>query len=150
MSQNRTHLLLMIVAFLTILVGCKGNTDPKSNSSDYLPSSWSTAEVIPLCNQDGEKTAPSLIALENEGKPFFNKKVRKSQHEIYVSFEFLSDCCREFDIAYVIEEDILKISYKPTDELPCDCKCDYQGVVNIADKEKDLSSIYRVSIKKGK
>lgn len=129
------------------LVGC--SLDDQSNTDrGYLPSSWSAAEVVSLCDTTEFKTAPQELVMKYDGKTYYNKKVTRSGHEINVTFDFVSECCREFDIDYQLEENRLIIVYKPKDGDVCECKCNYRGIVNIGDKQIDFNAIRRITIER--
>lgn len=139
--------ILAITLLSWIMFGC--SSDDRSTNTTHLPSSWSSAQVVSLCNARKPQGVDQNLVRTNERKTYFNRKVSRSSHEIHVSFAFISECCREFDIEYALEEHRLIILYKPKYGELCECKCDYQGIVTIGDTQINFNEIRRVIIKKG-
>lgn len=84
-----------------------------------------------------------------ERKIYFNKEVNTVNDTSTISFDFMRDCCLEFEGKWQLEEKILTLSYEPkseNEEPPCDCKCTYTMKFHINNQDY---SWYRIKIKNG-
>lgn len=134
--------IVYISLFVLFLSGCV------SDDHSLQSTSWSEANIVSLCDSSENKMAAPDLVLSYNGKSYYNKEVNKSDHEIHVSFDFISDCCREFEIDTKLAKDQLYIKYHPKDGDVCECKCNYRGIVKIGDSEIDFQEIKRVVIKR--
>lgn len=135
----------VFIAMTALLLGCSSNDDSNRNFG-YVPSSWSSAKVVSLCDSTKINLSSQELVVHNSGKTYYNKQVKRSEHEIKVRFDFISECCREFEIEHQITEGRLIIQYKPKSGELCECKCTYRGLVNIGDNQVNFREIGRVVI----
>lgn len=113
MNFKRTHPFLLFLVFL--LSGCVQSSDP--------PMREKGVPHIEITECTGSEPDVSL-----ERNVYFNKEVKSVNDTTTISFDFVRDCCMEFDGDWQIENEILTLRYYPNkenQEPPCECKCTY-------------------------
>ena len=132
-SMTKVH--IFIFGFLT-LAACKNKTD-----IEYV------AKCELLCDEEKGKFL-DFEKLKKYKKWYPYDTVQNvSKDSIFISFDFITDCCLDFSGSVDIRHDTLKLfyGYPPSDTLgPCDCYCDYRMIYRI--KNSNLSwSILKIS-----
>lgn len=140
--RNIIFIALSILTWTSCVFNNKSETE-----KNELTTSRIEKTVISLCEQNNN-LAPENLVRKYDGKIFYDKKVQRGKNRISVTFDFISECCREFDLEYKIDEQTLYICYKPKTNELCECKCNYRGKLLIQDSEIDFDSINRIRIKK--
>ena len=79
---------------------------------------------------------------------YFNKEVLETGDTTSISFEFVRDCCLEFEGKWKIVDRQLILSYHPIDngQYPCECRCSYKMSFHFNNNEYAWE---RIKIKRG-
>ncbi len=143
----RSFFIYTVLPALFLLIGCSGE-DVNRTSRVIKESSYN---VVELCNH------PELRSNESEVIPELNKPVLpynveyiNTKDSINVTFDFVSECCLEFDLQHIVRRSTLKILYLPKEDSEvCECYCDYRASYSAVDSEIDFSKIKRVIVRRG-
>jgi hypothetical protein len=65
-----------------------------------------------------------------------------NKDSVTISFDFITDCCRNFSGDVDLRQDTLFLKYGPSnDSTRCDCYCDYRMTHSIYKKDRHWKSI---------
>jgi hypothetical protein len=127
-----TKRFVFILGFLT-LASCQ-----TKNDIDYV------AKCELLCDDEkGKFLDIEKLKKYRKWRPYDTvQNVRKDS--IFISFDFITDCCLDFSGSVEITQDTLKLlyGYPPADTLgPCDCYCDYRMIYKIKNDNLSWSTL---------
>lgn len=142
-----TQLLLLTA----LVIGCQTNENKKEEvNRNYLPSSWSTVGFRSLCAQGNQQMASSDDVKLYDGKIFYNKKIRDTETETQISFDFIAERCGSYLGKHEIINEVLYLTYYPDpSSLRCEGKCDYRMIFTFVHNNQSKKNWKSIVIRKG-
>jgi hypothetical protein len=113
-------------------------------SEDIPTANWVKAKCEHLCDEEKGRNVSREDLLQHLNDDFYDLVQQEQNDSIFISFDFIKNCCMDFTGTASIKEDTLLLAYQiPHDSLSggCDCSCDYRMHYRINKKGKTWSIV---------
>lgn len=122
----------IIVLIFVGLCSCKREPDTKS---------WYTVTSEMLCSEGGQSLDMKKFAKYKTWHPYDTvKSIREDS--ISISFDFIAQCCLNFEGSVDVKRDTLKLLYSfGNDSSACNCFCDYRMKYKIRNNNLKWSAV---------
>jgi hypothetical protein len=152
------YCLVTVMAFTLVRCDYRARDSSTSNSYDspiapvdsvntITKEDWFEVTCEPLCEPEKGKIL-TIEKVEKYGNWNPYDTIQKvSADSIKISFDFISDCCLDFEGGMTLVSDTLVLQYGFAGDTlyPCDCSCDYRMVYKMK-KDKEWSTIKIVNL----
>ena len=140
-----TEKFIILIYTMACLTSCVNGSDNSSQTSriDTITSKqkWVVVRYQSLCDESKEGFL-DLKKLNKYGKfHSFDTIQTYTIDSTIISFDFISDCCEEFSGDATVVNDTLTLFYFKTNDVSCDCYCDYRMTYHIDTKDRQWKGI---------
>jgi hypothetical protein len=134
--KNTTKLTYLLYLVLVTFICCREVNDKKAKN-------WFKARCEPLCDdQKGKFLDIEKLKKYKTMYPYDTVQI-VNQDSVTISFDFITDCCLDFEGDATLRSDtlLLQYCYAADTMSPCDCYCDYRMIYNIYSGKRNWTSI---------
>jgi hypothetical protein len=131
----KTVTILLIVSFL----GLAGSRQEAR---------WYSIKFQSLCIELERNVTPERGVKHGKLSAYRIRQDTIAMDTIRVSFDFISNCCEEFESKAEIANDTLMLSYYKTSAETCRCLCDYRFTYSVTDTTKRWGGLKILHLKK--
>lgn len=128
-------IILLIVSFLGL-------------ESAHQEATWYSVKFQSLCEELERNVTPERAIKHGNLSAYRIRQDTTVLDTIKVSFDFISNCCEEFESKAEIANDTLMLSYYKTNAETCRCLCDYRFTFAVTDTTKRWSGVKVRHLKK--
>jgi hypothetical protein len=134
---------IRLVTTLIFLVGLSSCRQKELVEDSVKVDTWFITKSYSLCD-DSKGIFSDLNKLTKYGRlnPYDTVQMVNGD-SIIISFDFITDCCRDFSGDVDLRGDTLLLKYSPSinDTTICDCFCDYRMIYRLDKRHRQWKSI---------
>jgi hypothetical protein len=134
---------IRLITTLIVLTGLASCRHKDTVEDSVKAETWFIAKFDPLCD-DSRGVFLDRNKLTKHGRlnPYDTVQV-VNKDSVTISFDFITDCCRDFSGDVDLRQDTLFLKYGPSsnDTTRCDCYCDYRMTYRLEKGDRNWKSI---------